>query len=373
MSVYIVEGLRLPTGKANGYYKSEIPELMMAEILRKFLEKYPKLPESLDELIVGNALGTGGNMARYALLAAGFPSTIPATTVDMQCGGGLRSILMAEAQLKAGLSTCILSGGMESNSLAPQRQYHSRDFRYTDENTYYTQATFAPESWGESRLTEAARQVAEAYGITKEAMTHWTVRSHQRASESENVLADIRLAYRNFSNDQPIRKNLSEAHLISTQSSALIDHTNTAHLHDGAAAILLVDESKKSDYQPKFRVVASALAGGLPSMAPAGVIWATEKVLTQTGRSIQDIDLFEINESFAVKPLAFMRHWNVSQEKVNIFGGNLAYGHPFGASGTINFIHLMRALEHTRKRFGLVTAGVAGGLGVAIMIENLNA
>ncbi len=373
MSAYIVEGLRLPTGKANGYYKAEIPEHLMAEILRGFVRKYPSLIHVLDELVVGNALGTGGNMARYALLEAGFPLSIPATTVDTQCGAGLRSMMMAEAQLKSGQSNCIIAGGMESNSLAPLRRYHTRDFRYQDVDTYYTQAIFAPESWGDSRLTEAARQVAESYRISKEEMIRWTLRSHRLATQAEDLLADIRIPYQRFFSDQPIRKNLTETQLFSTQTASLIDHTNTAHLHDGAAGILLVNESKILDYQPKFKILTSALAGGVPSLAPAGVIWATEKLLSQSGRSIQDIDLFEVNESFAVKPLAFMRHWAISEEKVNIFGGNLAYGHPFGASGTINLIHLMRALEHTRKRFGLVTAGVAGGIGVAIMIENLNA
>ncbi|MDQ1088274.1 thiolase family protein [Siphonobacter sp. SORGH_AS_1065] len=373
MSAYIVEGFRLPTGKANGYYKTEIPERLMAEILREFLRKHPSLSVTLDEVMLGNALGTGGNMARYALLEAGLPVAIPATTIDMQCGAGLRSVIMAEAQLRSGMSQCVIAGGMESNSLAPRRQYHTRDFRYQDEDTYYTQATFAPESWGDSRLTEAARLVAETYGITKEEMIRWTLRSHQLASQSEQLLKEIRLPYQNFFSDQPIRKNLLESQLWATQTSALIDHTNTAHLHDGAAGVLLINAPEKADFQPKFRIVASALAGGGPTMAPAGVIWATERLLSQSKRSIQEIDLFEINESFAVKPLAFMRHWNISEEKVNIFGGNLAYGHPFGASGIINLIHLMRALEHTRKRFGLVTVGVAGGLGIALMIENLNA
>ncbi|MBC7891600.1 MAG: hypothetical protein H7Y12_05240, partial [Sphingobacteriaceae bacterium] len=153
----------------------------------------------------------------------------------------------------------------------------------------------------------------------------------------------------------------------------LTDHTTAAHRHDGAGLLLLGDSAfcEKMGLNPAFRVVASALAGGPPNLAPLGVIWATEKLLAQTGRVISDVDLFEINESFAVKPLAFARHWRLPAEKINRFGGNLAYGHPFGASGAINTLHLMRALTLTGGRFGLVTAAAAGGLGVAVIIENL--
>ncbi|WP_176454202.1 hypothetical protein [Siphonobacter sp. BAB-5385] len=119
LQAYIVDGLRLPTGKAQGYYKNVLPEQLMAEVLRDFRRRYSNL--AFDELIVGNALGTGGNMARYALLEAGFSPDIPATTLDLQCGAGLRALVAAEAQLKSGMAQSILAGGMESNSLAPRR------------------------------------------------------------------------------------------------------------------------------------------------------------------------------------------------------------------------------------------------------------
>ncbi|WP_158242698.1 thiolase family protein [Siphonobacter sp. BAB-5405] len=370
LQAYIVDGLRLPTGKAQGYYKNVLPEQLMAEVLRDFRRRYSNL--AFDELIVGNALGTGGNMARYALLEAGFSPEIPSTTLDLQCGAGLRALVAAEAQLKSGMAQSILAGGMESNSLAPRRQYQPRDPRYIDAETFYTQATFAPASYGEASLRQAAQTVAETYGLSKEELMRWTVRSHQKAEQAIEILREIRVPYGAITEDQPLRKAFSYDSLVRTQSPLLIDHTNTAHLHDGAAGIFLVNDTLRAEYEPRFRLVASAMAGGLPTLAPAGVIWATEKLLRQTGLSIQDIDLFEINESFAVKPLAFLRHWGISEEKVNIFGGNLAYGHPFGASGVINTIHLMRALAHTQQRFGLVTVGVAGGLGIALLIEHLN-
>lgn len=370
-NAYLIEGIRVPVGKANGYYREVIPEKLLAHLLHDLRLRHPGWP--VDEVLAGVALGTGGNMARYALLEAGFPDNIPATTLDMQCGAGLRTLIAAEAQLKSGLSASVLAGGMESNSLAPKRQYHPRDFRYADDRTFFTKASFAPSSAGPDELTLAAARAAEQYRIAKSEMIAWTVQSHERAVQNHRMVAEGIVPFNGKSADQPLRGGLSVSQLSATQTPELIDHTNTAHLHDGAGVFWLGNEvfCERTGVTPRFRIVASALAGGPPGLAPLGVIWATEKLLRQTGVPVSAIDLFEINESFAVKPLAFLKHWGISPEKVNIFGGNLAYGHPFGASGLLNTLHLTLALKQTGHRLGLVAAGVAGGLGAALLIEQL--
>jgi len=372
---FLIDGLRLPVGKAGGLYKTVIPERFTAHLLRTFREKYPILDTELDELLLGTAVGTGGNPARYALLEAGFSPNIPATTLDFQCGAGLRALVAGEAQLKSGQASCLLVGGMESASLAPRRQYHPRDERFTGESDFYERAAFAPEKFGGSDLIEAAENVALACGISKEDLMAWTAESHRRAAQTltEEHLKTSIVPWGEVWKDQPIRPNLRIETLRAGQTQRLTDHTTAAHRHDGAGLLLLgnLDFCEKAGLRPAFRVVASALAGGPPHLAPLGVIWATEKLLVQTGRAISEIDWFEVNESFAVKPLAFVRHWGLPAEKINRFGGNLAYGHPFGASGAINTLHLMRALTLTGGRFGVVTAAAAGGLGVAVLIENL--
>ncbi len=372
---FLIDGLRLPVGKAGGRYKTVIPERFTAHLLRAFREKYPLLDTELDELLLGTAVGTGGNPARYALLEAGFSPTIPATTIDFQCGAGLRALAVGEAQLKSGQSACLLVGGMESASLAPRRQYHPRDERFTKETDFYERAQFAPENFGGLDLMEAAENAALATGISKEELMAWTAESHRRAAQTvadEHLKTSI-IPWGDVWVDQPIRPNLRVETLRAGQTPRLTDHTTAAHRHDGVGLLLLgsSDFCEKMSLKPAFRVVASALAGGPPHLAPLGVIWATEKLLAQTGRVIADVDLFEVNESFAVKPLAFARHWGLPAEKINKFGGNLAYGHPFGASGAINTLHLMRTLTLTGGRLGLVTAAAAGGLGVAVLIEKL--
>ena len=209
----------------------------------------------------------------------------------------------------------------------------------------------------------------------------WTVASHQKAEKAhknpyflEAVVKPIPLLEKVAKIfDQPIKQKMTLDLLKSIQTVNLIDLTNTAHLHDGAALVLMGNQDlcEKVGIQPKFKIVASAVAGGAPDLSPLGVIWATEKLLKQQNMSVKDIDLFEINESFSVKPVAFFMHFGVKVDKMNIFGGTLAFGHPFGASGTINLIHLMQAMTFKKVRFGLVAIGVAGGLGAAVLIENL--
>jgi acetyl-CoA C-acetyltransferase len=375
-NAYILDGFRLPIGKANGYYKSVMPEMLLATLLRHLQGKYTFLPNQLDELLLGVALGTGGNMARYALLEAGYPLHVPAYTLDFQCGSGLKALTIAEAQLKSDISQCLIAGGMESNSLAPKRQYHPRDSRYVDADTFYTRATFAPTKIGDASLPLAAQQVADQYQISKANMMDWTVNSHKKAHDAlqKGYLNDVMIPFETYIADQPIRKNLTLEHLQQSQTSQLIDHTNTAHLHDGAAVLLMANKPFCDEHSliPQFEIVASATAGGLPNQSPLGVVWATEKLLKNTGIQIDEIGLFEVNESFAVKPLAFIKHFGVSVEKVNIFGGGLAYGHPFGASGAINTLHLMQAMKIQKVRYGLVTIGVAGGQGVAMLLENVS-
>jgi acetyl-CoA C-acetyltransferase len=372
---YIIDGFRIPTGKKGGYYKNVIPEAFTAHLLKYFKQNYPFLDSKLDELILGISLGTGGNMARFALLEAGFSIETPATSLDFQCGSSLKAILLAEAQIRSGMSDCLLVGGMESNSLAPKRQYHEKDPRFINLETFYSQATFAPPIFGDSSLTKAAENLAKIYQISKSEMLEWCVRSHQKALESieKKGLNQAIIPFKGFEIDQTIRKNLSFSQLQQTASEQLIDHTNTAHLHDGASIVLMVGEKfcLQHQLQAKFEIVCHTVVGLEPHLAPKGVIIAVEKLLQKFNFSLKNIDLFEINESFAAKPLAFIKHFNIDSEKVNIFGGNLAFGHPFGASGAMNLIHLMKALEYSQKTTGLLAMAVAGGQGMAIIIRKI--
>lgn len=371
----IIEAARIPIGKKNGIYKNIIPEVFTGFLLKSLIQKYPFLQSETDEIILGCALGTGGNMARYTTLEAGFSEKTSAYTVDAQCASGLKAIILADNQIKSG-ANCIIAGGMESNSLAPKRQYQPHDQRFVNVNTFFTEASFAPIKFGENSLLKAAENVAHKFNISKDSMIHWAVSSNIKANEAfENqYFNEIVLPYQNITADQTVKQNLTFERLNNTETNNLIDHTNTAHLHDGAAAHLLASDDFCDKYglKPSFKIVASATAAGSPNLAPMGVIWATEKLLQKTGLKIDEIDLFEVNESFAVNALAFSQYFQVKPSKINIFGGNLAFGHPFGASGAINLLHLVQAMKVQNAKNGLVSIAAAGGLGMSVLIEKIN-
>lgn len=371
---YLVEGFRLPIGKANGIYKHIIPEVFTGTLLSHFLKKKQTLKDTLDELILGCAVGTGGNMARFASLEGGLSEKIPAYTVDAQCASGLKAIILADNQIKAG-ANAILAGGMESNSLAPKRQYHANDQRFMTDESYFNQASFAPELFGDSSLLNAAEKVAHQFNISKIEMIEWAVNSNHKAEQAIEIelFNKYVLPFEGIYKDQTIKKNITFDRLVKSQTSQLIDFTNTAHLHDGACVHLLVSEKYcvENSLLPKFKITATATSAVAPAVAPLGILAATEKLLQKTGMVIDEIDLFEVNESFAVNAIAFARYFHVNASKINTFGGNLAFGHPFGASGAINLLHLMTALEHTNSQKGLVAIAAAGGLGMAILIEKV--
>lgn len=367
--MYIHQALRLPIGKANGIYKGTIPEALMAAVLKEIQARAGVLP---DELILANAFGTGGNMGRYASLLAGFPETIPVTTIDSQCSGGLRAVELACAVLGSGHAERVIAGGMESRSMAPLKSYRDGDPRKT--GPYYTTAVFAPGGpaagdppAGEpDTLLKAAEKTALKHRISKAEMLRWTEDSHRKAAnpEIQNLLHPFihRLAPEH--RDQSVRPG-TDFNALST--GQLIDRTVSAHYNDGAAAVLLGNRPENA----LAKVVAAYTTGWDPRFAPEAVLPATAGVLEKAGFTPDDIDIFEVNESFSLIPAIFAKEFNVRPDRINVAGGNLAYGHPFGASGTINLIHLIAALKWKNAKRGLVVLPAAGGLATAMIIENV--
>ncbi len=359
--VFIYDALRVPIGKANGIYKNILPERLFADILQAFILRNPSLfPE---EIIVANAFGTGGNMGRYAALLAGELQDISVTTIDSQCSGGLKAVEMSMNAILSQQCKVVAAGGMESSSLAPYRSYKKHDARFNETEPFYSTATFAPGP--KVTLLDAAKNVAHKYHVSKADMLEWAENSHKKALTAKTVLGPFLLQSSDLFYDQSIR---TDTNLTRFVTSDLIDRTVSAHYNDGAAAVLLGSEGLGL---PLAKILHSASVGWNPSFAPEGVIAATEKVLSKTALQISDIDFFEINESFALIPLIFAQHFGMDKKRINVLGGNLAYGHPFGASGTINLIHLIAALKDKGAKRGLVVLPAAGGLATAMIIENV--
>jgi acetyl-CoA C-acetyltransferase len=370
--VFLLDTLRVPTGKKNGIYKTILPERLLATILTELLSRYSFLKQKTDEIIISNSVSTGGNMARFSTLLTDFPVEMVATTLDMQCIGGYQAVALASAKIKSGLANCIIVGGFESASLAPFRSYHPDDERFNGEVSYQN-ASFAPPSFGNSSLLLAAENVAKKYNISKNEMLHSAVESFQRAerfSETEKYKKNI-VKINKIKKDATLRSNVTLQNFEKLTTENLIDSTTSAHLHDGAAAMVLVSESflREIEQVSSVEFLANAFSGCLPNFAPEAFLFATKKLLSLAKTPISAISLFEVNESFALKPLLFQQEFDVLPQNVNIFGGNLAFGHPFGASPFINIMNLVSGLKHKKAELGLVTAAAAGGLGAALLIK----
>jgi len=379
--VYIVGGLRTPIGKTNGCLKDFLPEKLTAYLIKEIIHKYNIPKDAVEEVILGNAIGPGGNLARLSLLEAGLPFHVVGTTIDFQCGSSLRAINMAASLIKAEERDLIIVGGAESTSLAPNKQYHPKDERYKGKDVFYKRAQFSPYSIGDPDMIEGAENVAKYCNIERESMDIWAVESHLKALKAreekklKDVICNIKTKNGRIAEDESIRSNASlklmkKARPILNQG-VTITSANSCLTHDGAALIVMASEKavKKYNLNPKAQWITGDSVGLNPNLSPLGAAFAVEKLLKSNNLNIGQIDLIEINEAFAVKILAFIKHFNCSKDKINVFGGALAYGHPYGASGAIIILHLLEALKDKNKKIGLVTLGVAGGLGVTAMVE----
>ncbi len=361
---YIQDILRVYTGKKNGAYKRILPEELTAHLLNT-IKKRNSIVEP-KEIILANSIGTQGNPARNTHLRSIYNQDISSFTVDAQCGGFYKALELAYFKAIC-TSTSVIAGGMESNSLMPTRYYHKNDPRYIGETPFFY-AEFSNKQSGS--LINAAANLALEYKITHNEMWAWTKASHQKAKKSfECALFEkhvINFENMNLGFDETLKNNLEALDEKVGRSKEIIDASNTADLHDGAGLCLL---SLEKTNETLAAIKHITFVGLSPDEAPKGAINSTEKLLQEKGIAISDIELFEINESFAVKPLAFAKHFKVDHQKINILGGNLAMGHPYASSGVINLINLILSLKLQKKRRGLLTAGIAGGLGVSLLIE----
>lgn len=381
---YLIGGVRTPIGKTGGYLKAFLPEQLASIVLNEAVSRFNVSPSDIDHVLLGNAVGPGGNIARVSVLEAGWPFSIPALTVDLQCGSGLSAINLAVSQVLSGQVELVIAGGVESTSLAPRRQFHPSDPRFQSDNVYYEQAPFSPPSVGNPAVGEAAERLAEQLAISREDMDALAFESHRKASLAcqQGILHDIIVPVcaggETIASDECIRpgmtRKLLERMKPAFQAGGRITPGNTCLKHDGAAVILIASEAaiKKHGLRPQAVFAGAASCGCDPNMFPLGPVYAIRRLLQRTGLSLASISSMEMNEAFAVKILACCRELGYSLETTNMLGGALAYGHPYGASGAIILLHLMKALEQAEGRFGIAAIGAVGGMGVATLIERCN-
>lgn len=376
MDAYILGGLRSYVGVVNGMYRHVPAEKLGAAVLQRVMERYQV--QRPDYIIAGNGVGAGGNITRLMALEAGVDISVPAFTVDVQCGSGLESIAVAAAKIKSGEADVIIAGGFESSSTQPRRGYNPNHPDYAGDS-WYSVAKFMPGIHRETVMLEGAELAAKREQITKAELDAWVLRSHKLAAQAreQGLLQNVIVPVCGGEKDEGIRPRMSQR-LLDRMPKVLPDGefitaANSCLINDGAAFVVLCSQKYLQEHglQAQARVIGSMACGGDPLVSPRTAITVLEKLLAKYNLCEQDIDDFELNEAFAVIDVLFARTFAQSADKYNVFGGALAYGHPYGASGGIITLHLLEALRQKNGRLGAASVAAAGGVGTALLLERV--
>ncbi len=379
----IIEAVRTPMGKRNGQLRDIHPVVLGSLVLQGLLRRARVDPAAVDDVIFGCVTQTGEqgvNVGRNAWLTAGFPVETPATTVDRQCGSSQQAIHFAASLVQSGAAEVVVAGGVESMSRVPLGA----------NLTQGPGVPYPPELLERYDLVPqgiSAELMARKYGISRQAMDEFSVASHRRAAAAtrEGRLAGQILpvdvpengSSRTVMLDEGIRAEASYEAVSALKPAFSADHSitagNASQITDGAAAVLVTSPEKAEDLglRPRARILAHRVVGCDPVLMLEGPIPGTAAVLKVARLTLDEIDLFEINEAFASVVLAWAQKTGASLEKTNVNGGAIAFGHPLGASGARLMCHLLHELESRGQRYGLQAMCCGGGLGTATIIERL--
>lgn len=373
--VYIVGGLRTPIGVANGQFKTVRPEILAAHVLRALVKKYNCKAECL---IAGNAVGTGGNIARLSALEADLPISLPSFTIDSQCTSALTSIDIASSYIRSKTYDCVIAGGFESASLAPIRRYAKLDERRKYRKATFKTAQFRPNEFCDDAMLIGAERTAKKVGITRKEADIIAVSSHKKAMQAKKVgvFCDFIVPIENINEDEGIRPRLNEkicarAPRITSSESGILTAANTCFMNDGAAFIILASENYVKENKCKVlgKMVDTYLGGFNPAYPPLAADGAASFLLKKNNLKYTDVDIFEYNEAFALITAAFTKNHSEVSNRINPYGGALAYGHPYGATGAMLVLHALRGLDLKKKKRAVVSIAAAGGLGQAVLLE----
>ena len=389
--IAIVSAARTPMGGFLGELAGAAAAQLGAAAIRAAVERAGIAPEDVDEVIMGNVLaaGQGQAPARQASIGAGLPLATGCTTVNKMCGSGMKAAMLAHDLLRAGTNTVMVAGGMESMSNAPyllpkaragMRLGHGevKDHMFLDG---------LEDAYDKGRLMGTfAEDCAERYRFTREAQDRFAIASLTRAQtaiqdgsfDAEIVAIDVqagRSAQRIARDEQPLKANLERIPTLrpAFRNDGTVTAANSSSISDGAAALVLMpmSEAQRRGIAPRARIVAHATHAQEPGWFTTAPVGAVRKLLERTGWKAGEVDLYEINEAFAVVTMAAMQELDLPHDKVNVHGGACALGHPIGASGARILATLLAALEKYDLRRGVAALCIGGGEATAMAVERI--
>lgn len=381
----IVAALRTPVCRASGQLKSLRAEDLLAPVLRSLLTSTGVSASDVSDVVIGNAVGGGGNLARYAALQAGLPVEVPGLTVDRQCGSGLDAIALASRLVATGGNGVYLAGGVESISTAPLRARRNPD--PDGEPDFYTRATFVPPGFGDPDMGVAAENVARECGISRERQDDFALRSHQRAVAASVAgafvpeIVPLEAGGAVVEADDGPRASL-KAGLMARFPAAFVPGGtvtagNSCFDADAASAVVItsLQRARQLGAADGLLVLGCDTAGVDPELLGIGASVAAQRLLAVLGIEPEELDLVEFNEAFASQTVACLDALGVDPERANLDGGALALGHAYGASGAVLVTRLLAQARRIAKEqpgrepLALAMISIAGGMGTAAMFR----
>lgn len=387
--VFIVSAVRTPIGTLNGNLSPLKGHDLGAMVIRESLARAVIEGSDVSEVIMGQVLtaSQGQNPVRQASIAAGLPNSIPAWGVNMLCGSGLKAIALGAQAIQVGDANIIVAGGQESMSQAPHtlalRTNESKFGNVPLVDTLLQDGLM--DAFENCHMGITAENVAKDYSVSREEQDAFSVKSQEKYASAKAagyfdkeitpVMVKTKKETIEVRDDEHPRPNTSVDKLAKLRSAFIPNGTvtagNASGINDGAAAVVLLSkaEMEKRNVHPIAKIIAWAQTAIEPRIMGMGPVSAVKKALQKAGWSVQDIDLFELNEAFAAQSVAVSKELGISIDKINVQGGAIALGHPIGASGARILVTLLYALQRTKLKKGVAALCIGGGMGIAMCVE----
>jgi acetyl-CoA C-acetyltransferase len=386
----IISAVRTPVGKFLGALKGFKATELGAMVVREAVERAGVSPADVDEVIMGCVIqaGLGQNPARQAALHGGLPNTVAAVTVNKVCGSGLKAIMMAAQGIQLGDTEIVVAGGMESMSNAPYLLPKARE-GYRLGNGTLVDTVINDGLWcafDDQHMGCTGEVVSERFHVSREEQDEYALNSHRKASEAINSgkfrdeIVPVEIKQRKgppiiFDTDEPVREDTSLESLgklkPAFKEGGTVTAGNAPGVNDGASAVVVTSAGRAQSLgiEPMARIVGQATSGVEPKLVMMAPVEAIKKLLKKTGWSLDDVDLIELNEAFAVQAVAITRELNLDPEKINVNGGAVALGHAIGQSGSRILTTMLYEMKRRDVRRGIAALCLGGGNAVALAVE----
>ena len=384
--VVIISAIRTPIGTYKGSLKNITADQLGAILIKEILKESKFSKDEIDEVIMGQVLtaGTGQNPARQAAINAGMPTSKPAHIINQVCGSGLRAVISGYQSIKLGESVSVISGGQENMSISPHYIFYRDEKKFLENKLIDTMINDGlMDAFNNYHMGVTAENIAKKFKISRQEQDEFALNSQKKTqvalsnNKFNDELVKINHQGKILNKDEHPRADLKIEDLekLKTvfQNNGTVTPGNSSGINDGAAALLLtsLEEAKNKSIKPLAKIVSWSSVGVDPSVMGLGPIGAVREASKRAKWTLDEIDLFEINEAFASQSIAVIRELGIDRAKVNVNGGAIALGHPIGASGARILVTLIHEMKRQKKNKGCVTLCIGGGMGIALCVERI--